>query len=477
MSQEYDAIEGVLTHHKGLLRAAIDCQSAYLTLAAVLQDQTCRSVLADQLPAAADVQTRWRLMQIRLEDGKDTLKDACSDGGPLDTCTSMLAAMQAIFSQFGQLYATMRLTCPRLNLVSDAEILLAIAFGHTPADVSSSLLKACFPGVSSLVAKAPARATDAAVTITAVRGLQRDCIILEAPVTAGLLPLHEWLAHLEVLLKSSLRSHTKACLESPPELDPVHLSTPYPKQAVMLVDGVLHVRAVEDALTKLAKGSDRQAVRQLADETCAHLEALAERMVCSMREQSSTAASDPDGHLRPTSFNSCALEVLLLSTQAHRDTAEQLLREGVAAVSDWTWLRTVRHYWLEEAHDCHVCVGDACLSYGWEYSGGSYCQETMLLVHSDRAMMAAVSALQHSCVLALSPVSDSTGLPLNAAAGALAGALGYLLVHVDCVGGLGHLEIVRLLQVRCSPQANRYLLGLWSDCGPGFLVHHIVIAR
>ena len=86
----------------------------------------------------------------------------------------------------------------------------------------------------------------------------------------------------------------------------------------------------------------------------------------------------------------------------------------------------------------------------------------MLLVHSDRALMAACSALWHVGVLAMSPESETLAVPAGMFVEAVAGTFGRLFVPFDCSAGASLLETVRILQVRCFSLLDRRLL---AGCG------------
>jgi hypothetical protein len=435
MQAEYDDIEALLTEQLGVLEDAIACQAAWLSLSAILQEPSSRSLIADQIDAATEVQMRWRLMQMQLQDGKDHLLEACEHGGALASCTATLALIRIIFAHCGQLYTTMRATFPRLHLVSDDECALALANSHSPADVPVSLLSTCFPGVVALVATPAPAAQDEHVVITTVQGRRGDAITLIDTVAAGLAPLHEWLVHLEVALKCSLRSHTRSCLSSAATLDDTLWLSNFPQQAVMIVDSLAFVDATERALLHISDGTNPAALRSFAELTAVRLATLGQGM----------SKCSADAVVSKSQI--CTFEVLLLMGQAHRDSAEVLVREGAAALSDWAWLRQVRHYWGADTSDCHICIGDVRIAYGWEYSGGASCSELLLLVQSDRVMLAACMALKHTGVLAMCPVAESVGMPLMHFAEALAGTFGRLLVQMDCTASISFVELVRTLQV------------------------------
>jgi hypothetical protein len=438
MQSHYDTMEAQLTGQLRLLKAACECQVAWVSLGYILQDSETRRLVAAELKAVENVKLHWRIMQANLQDGKGTLAMAAGPAGPLAACLGILADLKLIFGRFGELYLSMRATCPRLYLVSDAEIAVALMHARSPTDLPQDLLAACLPGVTSLVVSESCTA-DGAIKIQAVQGIGGDMLTLSSSVDASESPLQEWLCHLEVALRSSLCSATLACLEAAPALNGVLWSGAFPQQAAMLADSIAFVGAVEAALRHVASGSKPDALQRFAEFIAVRLETLSQALSCG-------------GTL--SSQQKCVLKGLLLLGQAHRDTAELLLREAAAAPSDWHWLKQARHYWREADRGCHIAVGDAQIAYGWEYQGGAACNEMLLLVQSDRLMLTACSVLGHASVLALRPASETLGVPLKTFSDGMATLFGRLLWDLDCCTTSDSLDIIRAMQACFPPRIS-----------------------
>lgn len=153
-------------------------------------------------------------LQNQIQSGKGTLLEATLCSGPLCSCRDMLAQLLTIQAAFCSLYVDMRREFPRLQLISDDEIQQALCLSSAPQMLSSSMLSAVFPGVTALVAVS--QATDAVgddVSIKTVIAADDDTLRLVDPVAVANTPLHHWLAHLNVAMRSSLRALTQACLE------------------------------------------------------------------------------------------------------------------------------------------------------------------------------------------------------------------------------------------------------------------------
>jgi Dynein heavy chain, N-terminal region 2 len=434
LQQELHDVTVLVMRQASALSGAIDCQANFMLLCAALQDTAIQQLVANQLDAVHRVGTRWRLMIIHLQEGRDRLIDATADGAPLAACSEMLATLRAIFAHFDTLCATMRNACARLRLVSDAEIIIALGRAHEPGKLTTTFLDTCFPGLVSLFAEPVERPVEHEQVVAAC-GSGSDVLPLVTPVAAGLVPLHQWLAQLDVALKGALRSATHACLASAPELVNGSSAERHPRQAVMLVDACVFVDAVEAALCAVADGSKPAAMRQIAEVTAVRLETLSQRIAEAVGGKSAA----------PAELGTC--QAMLLTGQMHRDVAEQLFREGASAPSDWTWLRQIRHYWLEEARDCSICVGDVQMLYGWEYSGSRSCTSELLLIRSDRTMLAACMALRHSGALAFCPSVQKLGVPMHSLARSVAATFGRRLLSFECTPSATAAELARALQV------------------------------
>jgi hypothetical protein len=426
-------MEAQLTGQLRILQAASECQAAWISLGYILMDTATRRLVAAEVSGVENVKLRWRIMQARLHDGMNNLASATEPAGPLAACPGILDDLRLIFSRFGQLYVSMRAICPRLYLVSDAEIAIALMHAHSPTQLPQGLLNACLPGVSSLVVSEP-HAAEGPIKVIAVHGSAGDVLTLCSPVNCSDFPLQEWLCHLDVSLRSSLRSHTQACLEAAPSLNGMLWNGCFPQQAAMLASSIVFVEEMESALQFVAAGSKPDACRHIAELSSVQLGTLTQHL------------SDRTGtHSRQ---QRAVLEGLLLLGQAHKATAELLVDEAAASPSDWLWLKQARHYWLEGERGCHIAVGDAQVAYGWEYQGGSACSEMLLLVQSDRLMLAACAVLRHASVLALCPSSETLGVPLELFSTAMATLFGRLLWDLDCCATSSSLDIVRALQAR-----------------------------
>ena len=359
----------------------------------------------------------------------------------------MLASIRGIFASFQTLYAAMRAACSRLLLVGDAEIAVALAHADTPDRIPAGFLATCFPGITALEVATAGDQPHVHALVCAVRGHSGDRLELAEPVATGIVPLHEWMMHLDIALRRALRERARACLDTALALDDALLEAEFPLQAVALVDSLVFVDAAERALGDVASGARPDAVRQLAAATAVRLETLSQRVVRANGASGSSGADGSTNNVALTATQLAAFRALVLTGQAHRDASELLVCEGAASASSWAWLRQIRHYWLQNADECHICVGDATIAYGWEYLGGDASSEELLLLHSDRSLLAACAAMSRSSSLSFCPAAGSVGVPSEHFARVVAATFGRLLVHVECHASMSHFDLASGLQV------------------------------
>lgn len=435
---EFVSTQADLAEFESALCLTDDTQTLWLELSRILQEAGVRQLVAADMPAFTQVQTRWRVMQVAIADGAHSVASACAHAGPLSHCAGIMPILKRVQDNLRRAVTAIRDVFPRFHLLSDTEIMSALAHARDPMRLPPGLMSTCFPGVVGLLTKTrapdaeqpPAPADDHRLVITAVKGSNGDTMQLLEPVAADLSPLHEWLAHLEISMRSSLRTHTATALVAAPTLDAKMWRTAFPQQAVYVADCCAFTFAAEQALLSVSTGGKHLAVNTFSHMMAARVETLSQQIRTAEPGQAS------------------ALRLLVVTGIAHRDVASTLLADGATSPSDWAWQRQLRHYWHADDKDCHVRVADARIAYGWEYSGGRISQEACLLAHCDRAVSVACAALRRDCGVAFSPADGGQfGVPVSYYGEAMAQVCGRLIVHVGCTKTCTFLEMTRILQV------------------------------
>lgn len=430
---ELSEAEAQLAIYESALLIADKTQTLWLHLSRILAEESAQELVESDMPMFHEVQTRWRVMQVQIVDGADTLADASAVAGPLSHCPGMLQVLQRIYSRLLTSTSTMRESFPRFHLCSDAEVVSALAFARAPLELPASMLSTCFPGAVALVASGH---DGDGLCVTAVRGCNEDTLQLLEPIPVDQAPLAEWLAHLTVAITSGLRTHTAAALTLASTMDPKLWQSAFPQQALYLCDACTFTLTVERALASVASGDNLHALRTCAEMMAVRVESLTQQV-----------AAVKDGQ-RP------GLRMLILAAIAHRDTVAHLLADRAADPAAWAWQREIRHSWALDTNECFVHAADVKAPFMWEYCGGLISDATLLLAHCDRTVALACSALHRDGGLQLIPGATSgSGCPTPCYADAIARVAGRFLVSVQCTPKLGFLEVLRMVQA-CDSSAG-----------------------
>ena len=439
LQREFVSTQAALADFESALCLTDDTQTLWLELSLILSEAGVRQLVAADMPAFTEVQTRWRVMQVAIADGAQSVAAACAHAGPLSHCAGIMPILKRVQDNLRRAVTAIREVFPRFHLLSDTEIMSALAHARNPMRLPSGFLATCFPGVAGLFTRThahdeekPSAAADSdRIVVTAVKGSHGDTMQLLEPVAADLSPLHEWLGHLEIAMCSSLRTHTATALLAAPNLDAKMWRTSFPQQAVYVADCCAFTFAAEQALLSTSSGDKQHAVNTFSHMMAARVETLSQQIRTADHGQAS------------------ALRLLVVTGIAHRDVASTLVADGATSPTDWSWQRHLRHYWHADAKDCHIRIADARIAYGWEYSGGHISQESCLLAHCDRAVSMACAALRRDCGVAFFPADGHQfGVPVAYYGEAMAQVCGRLIVHVGCTSSCTFLEVTRILQVR-----------------------------
>lgn len=435
LRMELSDAEAQLAAYESAVLMADKTQTLWLHLSRILAEESAQKLVESDMPVFHEVQTRWRVMQVQIADGADTLADASAMAGPLSHCPGMLQVLQRIYSRLLTSTAAMRERFPRFHLCSDAEVVSALAFARAPLELPVSMLSTCFPGALALVASGHDSADG--LCVTAVRGCNDDTLHLLEPIPLDQAPLAEWLAHLEVAIRSGLRTHTEAALKLASTMDPGLWRSSFPQQAMYLCDACTFTFTVERALASVASGENLHALRTCSEMMAVRVESLTQQVAAVEEEQ------------RP------GLRMMILAAIAHRDTVAHLLADRAADPAAWAWQREIRHSWALETNECCVHAADVKAPFMWEYCGGLISEATLLLAHCDRTVALACAALHRDGGLQLIPgAASGAGCPTPCYADAIARVAGRFLVSVQCTPKLGFLEVLRMVQVRSISQLD-----------------------
>jgi hypothetical protein len=270
--------------------------------------------------------------------------------------------------------------------------------------------------------------------VTAVQSCSGETFQLNNAVIGTYLPAHEWLAHLEVALRGSLRECTYEAMQQIANMPEDEWHVTYPQQSIYLATALAFTRAAEGALlADAAEGHRRGSIRSLAEQMNVRLETITQRL-----------AAKPAPHGPGSTSRLRALAVLVLATITHRDAATRLHQEGAQSAADWLWISMIRYSW--PAHDLLLSVGDAQMNYGWEYNGTGPRGMDHLVVHSEQAATTACMAIYHDGIVAVPAATPAMGVQMPPLAEAIANTFGRPYVSLICTTCTTSRQLQRLLQ-------------------------------
>lgn len=434
LAEHFTPLDRLITQQLVGLHHAIACQAAWLQLSAILQNASVYAAVPEQHAACKAVEQRWRLALIHLHEGRDCLVDATAPGGALSECAEIVSHVQAILDHLQLLFSRMRKQCPRLHLLSDAEMLQALEHSEQPQELPPGLLSKCIPGCHALDCK-PAPAPFMHVLIRSVCTRKGDVLHLTDPVATGPAPLHEWLAALHCAMQAALQRSTVQCLaELQNSVDATAVVTgDYPQQAVALASSVHFTQSVE-------------AVFRSPDGDC--IERLAE-----LRHQISRCAGSLSGHVQASRKGAGKQQVLrnaqaqLFTASIQCDVIQTLVNGQPDYVGHWAWQQQLRIYWQDDG-GCTVCAGHARIPYGWEYLGDSALTAGLHCIATSRQLQAACACLEDATVMHFcANVAEQLQLPSTWLVQGLASTFGQHVLPLCLTAAHSEQDISKQLQV------------------------------
>ncbi|XRA97027.1 dynein axonemal heavy chain [Pycnococcus provasolii] len=299
------------------------------------------------------------------------------------------------------LLAPVRAACPRLFLIPDDELLMAIASLEPRGRAVNALLPRVLGGVESLATSGGVGGGGRRIVAVHSAGGEAVELIGEGIFAGTGRKLEEWLDALIVDVRKTLSERATECMASVNTLPPDQWIARFPLQCITIVDSCVWTQTCSKALRKVESGENPRALKLLVDHATSRMASLGEELRASFLDSHRPRT---DVRHRGSARRRETYRRLISAGISHRDVASSLaaLSESGADAEHWNAMfsMTPRYYWDEDVNDCTVCVGErTALPYGFEYLGD---MPTVLGIMSDRHACHVAAALGDSHMVGVS---------------------------------------------------------------------------
>lgn len=258
-------------------------------------------------------------------------------------------------------FETKRKCFPRFFFLSNSELLEILSETKDPKRIQPHLNK-CFEGIASLE-------FDGELQVTAMRSITQETIPLSKKISTskarGQVDL--WLRELEVQMRESLRNEISSALKEYCISEIVKQTLNHPAQAVLCSNFIMWTSKIQQQIEAKAKAD---AVLKENKEFMSHLVTLVLQESCQ---------------------DKCRVFANLILSQGYfQGILEDFSEKDVDAVSDFSWLSRVRHYYNED-NRVEISMMHSKIIYGYEY----LCPYTKLVMTSltERCYLIMLTAL------------------------------------------------------------------------------------
>ncbi|KAF4519979.1 hypothetical protein B566_EDAN005479 [Ephemera danica] len=383
-------------------------QDEWLDLEHVIENEEIFSQLSTTVIAKFEYCDK-NFRMIMSETSKNSLVvAACCRSGCLEELKNINNALEECQRCLGIFLSAKRQIFPRLNFVTDQELLSLIG-GKLPQCVQQQITKLkLFPHISSLEFE---DGENGQMNVTALVSQEGERVELRYPVDTAHCEVENWLAMLVPRLQAALRHKIKFAI-----YDYGHTKLSQEQWSVQFAGMVslaaLHVWwtvKVEDVFDQLKSG-DIRSMKIYLDELNQQIDYLSKYLI---------SVKDNMEKVKLTS--------ILIQNLHFRDIVSHLVFNAVIVKTDFNWESQLRFYW-EKREDSLIVKQCCCrLEFGYEYTGLNY-----RLVHTpqtDRVMLIITQALSMQLGVML---IGGPGLGKTETVREMARILGRICLVTDC---------------------------------------------
>jgi len=318
----------------------IKVQTLWIGLEPVFASEDIKKQLAQEFTMFSDVDKQWR--QIMEQVKKDTLATVVTRiPSLLEILQTGLSKLEHVQHELNQFLEKKRLQFPRFFFLSNEDLLSILKETKNPRLVQPHLKK-CFEGIKSLQFDED----DKISAMISQEGEKVDYLRQIDPAAAKG-SVEQWLKEVELCMLESTKDIIIKALQDA-HRDRKEWVQQHKGQAVLCVS---MTKWTEDAEKAMREGGLPGLSAFL--QTC--------------NSQLSAIVSLVRGNI--SDLVRCTLKALIVLDVHARDVINQLVTDGFADVTDFSWLAQMRYYW--ENNNTVVRIINAEVDYCYEYLGNS----------------------------------------------------------------------------------------------------------
>lgn len=281
----------------------------------------------------------------------------------LQTMKECNRLLDMVSKGLGEYLESKRLVFPRFFFLSDDELLEILSEARNPLRVQPHVKK-CFENINTLTFGNDPKPN----TISAMNSAEGEKVTFNTNVYSDV-AVEEWLLQVEQVMGSSLRELALAAFAQYVEVDYTQWVLQWPAQIVIAGGGTYFTANVEHALQTNSLAEYHEAQKHA-------LNALSTLMI--------------SGDL---SRIHRALLSALITLEVHaRDVVARMVKERVAAASDFEWMSQLRYYWIPDTKALKVRAMNAEFDYMFEYLGNT--GRLVITPLTDRCYLTLTNALR-----------------------------------------------------------------------------------
>jgi dynein heavy chain len=398
----------------------MNCQRNWMYLECIFTQGDIQKQLPEESAKFQQVDKSWSDVMRRTSKNPNVLY-ATTAKGVLEMFVESNVKLEEIQKSLEEYLETKRGSFPRFYFLSNDELLEILAQTRDPQAVQPHMRK-CFDCISKL------EFTDEpeSVEIRAMVSPEKERVEFHEPVFAKGSVEH-WLTTIEGMMRQSLYYEMKRSVDAYSAETRKQWFFEWPAAVIIAVDQIHWGTHVENALTAIETGENKNAVKEFFQHHMKDLNDMAE-----------VVGGDLTGEERGVMGATIVIDVHA------REVLRLLIDENCSSITAFDWNKQLRYYWDDDVEeqgdkytapqgDCNVRQTNTCSRYGYEMLGNS--MRLVITPLTDKCYMTLTGALHAR--LGGAPAGPA-GTGKTETTKDLGKALAYICVVFNCSDGLDY---------------------------------------